>query len=113
MKFIGNAFSLQMLSEPLATINVEMVLREDVPFNECESVIGHQELADHLGVDMNRRNLKLSPSDTLYVAQFVGGRLPEGTTLLDADQLGLITFYKVEVLYYPNCLVKPNPNIYY
>jgi hypothetical protein len=113
MNFIGNAFSLQMLTEHLATVNVEMVLREDIPFNECESVIGHQDLADHLGVPMDRRTLKLSTGDVLYVAQFVGGRLPEGTSMLDADQMGLIIFYKVTVLYYPQCLPKPNPKIYY
>lgn len=35
-----------------------------------------------LGVAYNRVNLKLKPGDVLYVAQLVGGRLPEGTTTL-------------------------------
>lgn len=111
MKFIGNAFSLQMLTNPLANISVKQVLREDVPFKDCESVIGHQDLADYLDVEMHRRDLKLSETDTLYVAQFTGGRLPEGTTYLDAEQMGWIKFFKIEVSY-PPITDKTNPFYY-
>ena len=98
MNYLGNAFSLQMLQDDFATVDVTTVEKHEIPSN-CESVIGHQDLADYLGVPMNRVNLKLSRKDTLYVAQFTGGRLPEGTTMLDADQQGMLKFYCITVEY--------------
>ena len=98
-KIIGNAFSLQMLMDTLATIHVTPVQKEDIPFSECESAIGHQDLADHLGVPMNRINTKLDADDVLYVAQFMGGRLPEGTTILEAEQMGKLVFFQITVSY--------------
>ena len=98
-KIIGNAFSLQMLMDTLATIHVTPIQKEDIPFNDCESAIGHQDLADHLGVPMNRVNTKLNVDDTLYVAQFMGGRLAEGTTILEAEQMGKLVFFEITVQY--------------
>ncbi len=46
------------------------------------SAIGHADTARVLGVPMNRVNVSLRKGDTAYVAQLVGGRLPEGTTTL-------------------------------
>jgi hypothetical protein len=115
-KIIGNAFSLQMLLDPIANISVNPIAKEDIPFNECESAIGHQDLADYLNVPMNRVNTKLSNKDTLYVAQFMGGRLPEGTTMLDAEKLGLLQFFEITVSYpaieYMAQLVLENPEDY-
>lgn len=99
-KIIGNAFSLQMLMDPLATIQVSPIQKEDIPFQDCESVIGHQDLADYLSVPMNRTDLKLSNADVLYVAQFMGGRLPEGTTILEAEQMGKLVFFEITVQYH-------------
>jgi hypothetical protein len=98
-KIIGNAFSLQMLIDTVANIQVDPIAKEEIAFNECESAIGHQDLADHLNVPMNRTNIKLSSKDTLYVAQFTGGRLPEGTTMLQAEQMGLLQYFKIGVSY--------------
>jgi len=98
-KIIGNAFSLQMLIDPIANISINPIAKEDIPFDQCESAIGHQDLADHLGVPMNRVNTKLSNKDVLYVAQFMGGRLPEGTTMLDAEKLGLLQFFEITISY--------------
>lgn len=98
MNYLGNAFSLQMLQDGFATINVAPVSKEEIPA-DCVSVIGHQDLADHLGVPMNRVNLKLSRKDNLYVAQFMGGRLPEGISLLDAEQMGAIEYFRIDVEY--------------
>jgi hypothetical protein len=98
-KIIGNAFSLQMLIDSVATIEVVPIKKEHINFNECQSAIGHQDLADHLGVPMNRINVKLSNKDTLYVAQFMGGRLPEGTTILQAEEIGLLQFFEITVSY--------------
>lgn len=46
------------------------------------SAIGHQDTANVLGVQCNRCNVHLAKGDTAYIAQLVGGRLPEGTTTL-------------------------------
>ena len=98
-KIIGNAFSLQMLIDSFADIQVSPINKKEIPFDECESAIGHQDLADHLNVAMNRTNIKLSNKDILYVAQFTGGRLPEGTTMLQAEQMGLLQFFEITVSY--------------
>ncbi len=115
-KIIGNAFSLQMLLDPIATIMVNPIAKEDIPFEQCESAIGHQDLADYLNVPMNRTNTKLSNRDTLYVAQFMGGRLPEGTTMLEAEQMGLLHFFEITVSYpaieYLGKMILENPENY-
>lgn len=61
------------------------------------SVVGHQDLANILGVEYNRASLRLEEGDELYVAQVTGGRLPEGTTTLpDGVE---IRFFHVRVVY--------------
>jgi hypothetical protein len=64
-------------------------------FSECISIIGHQDLANILGVPMNRESIKLDSGDTLIVAQVMGGRLPEGSTTLPEGVK--IQFLKVTV----------------
>lgn len=91
MNYIGNAFSLQMLdtSAPYYSyyISVVPVNPEAIP-EESISCIGHPDTAAvvsaELGRDIpvNRINVHLQQGDTLYVAQLVGGRLPEGATRL-------------------------------
>ena len=46
------------------------------------SAVGHKDTAAVLGVDCNRIEVKLQKGDTAYIAQLMGGRLPEGTTTL-------------------------------
>lgn len=78
--YIANAFSLQMLTlDEAHTIKVEPT--DNFP-SDSISVVGHPDTARILGVSFNRVNLKLKKGDTLYVAQLVGGRLPEGATTL-------------------------------
>ncbi len=81
--FISNAFSLQMLNSD-AMISVEEISEED--FNNvkstAKSVVGHEDTANVLGVEFNRENITLNKGDVLYVAQIIGGRLPEGATTL-------------------------------
>lgn len=60
------------------------------------SAIGHQDTANILGVPMNRCNVSLKKGDVAYVAQLVGGRLPEGSTTLP-DGFSF-TYWKVTVL---------------
>lgn len=76
--FLLNAFSLQMVDVP-CNVHFEEV---DVLPDGLTSAIGHQDTANVLGVPMNRVNVHLSKGDTAYVAQLIGGRLPEGTTTL-------------------------------
>ena len=97
MEYLGNAFSLQMLEHPMANIEVCEIDKSEVPFDSATSIIGHADLANILGVKTNRVNTKLKDGDVLYVAQYVGGRLPEGmTTLPDGAE---IKFYKVTISY--------------
>lgn len=89
MLYLGNAFSLQMLDCSTAhTISVKPISVKDVKTAGFISVVGHPDtaaiLTDLLGKDVqcNRASIKLTQSDTLIVAQIVGGRLPAGTTKL-------------------------------
>ena len=82
MVYISNAFSLQMIGGSSYDLHVEEVSREDVPFVEAHSVVGHADTANILGVKFNRESVTLKEGDVLYVAQIVGGRLPEGATTL-------------------------------
>ena len=94
--FLANAFSLQMCKEFPANISVETL--ENTPnLSECISVIGHQDLANILGVPMNRQSIQLEKNDVLIVAQVMGGRLPEGSTTLPEGVK--IQFVEVTVAY--------------
>ena len=97
--YLGNAFSLQMVADNAIICKVE-VSPEQVPVN-AESIIGHKDTAavvsTILGRDVpcNRASVMLSDEDVLYVAQVVGGRLPEGaTTIPDGMEL---KFYRITV----------------
>lgn len=79
MAYLLNAFSIQMLSEFPATVTFEEV--ESLP-QGLESAVGHADTANVLGVPMRRINVSLHKGETAYVAQLVGGRLPEGATTL-------------------------------
>lgn len=89
MTLLGNAFSLQMLDLTEGTsVDFVPVTKEEVAQSGFQSVIGHQDTANVLtsllGVEvpMNRVSVRITPEDTLYVAQVTGGRLPEGATTL-------------------------------
>ena len=85
-KYLANAFSIQMLSRP-ATVRFDEIDATEVPA-DVESAVGHADtaavLTNMLGfeVPMNRAFVTLDENTELYVAQLVGGRLPEGTTTL-------------------------------
>ena len=81
-KFIGNAFSLQIIKDFPATVKVEECGKDEALSPDNVSVVGHPDTAAVLGVKFNRVNLKLYKKDVLYVAQLMGGRLPEGSTTL-------------------------------
>lgn len=90
-----NAFSLQMLDEFPCKLNIEDIDESEINDN-IYSVIGHQDTANVLGVPMRRINIRLHKGDTAYVAQLVGGRLPEGCTTLPEGFS--FKFFKIEIL---------------
>ena len=77
--YLVNAFSLQMVREFPCTIQVNEV--RNLPVGLI-SAIGHADTAAVLRVPMNRVTVKLNKGESIYVAQLIGGRLPEGTTSL-------------------------------
>lgn len=102
MNYLSNAFSLQMLD--LASANmIKVTPVEDsssiisaVKAGEIVSTVGHEDLANLLGVPFNRVSLSLTRGDILYVAQVTGGRLPLGCTTLPKG-IG-ITLVRVEIV---------------
>nr|DAS76579.1 MAG TPA: DNA binding protein [Caudoviricetes sp.] len=86
MNYIANAFSLQMVPSDHIILCTD-ISPEEVP-RTVKSCIGHTDTAAivsaMLGFEIpaNRESITLKSGDYLYVAQVVGGRLPEGTTTL-------------------------------
>lgn len=78
-QYIGNAFSLQMLDAFPCSVSIIEV--DSFP-KDAISVVGHADTANILGVAFNRVSVTLHEGDVLYVAQVIGGRLPEGCTTL-------------------------------
>ena len=100
MNILSNAFSIQMLENFPANVHVEQIEASNIP-TDVISCIGHADtanvLSDMLGFNIpcNRQSVTIDKNTILYVAQVVGGRLPEGaTTLPDGYN---IKFFKVSV----------------
>ena len=103
MDYLGNAFSLQMLDvNTPCYISVYPVGPKCIPIGII-SCIGHPDTAAVVSAELgcvvpaNRISVHLHPGDTLYVAQLVGGRLPEGATKLPEGFT--IKYLKVSILY--------------
>lgn len=90
MKYISNAFSLNMLSQKNATIKTREVTLEEAKelAPKSYSVVGHSDVAAVMSANLgqpvacNRASVLLQPGDDLLVGQYVGPRLPEGCTEL-------------------------------
>lgn len=103
MLYLSNALSLQMLDTTKATtVSIKPISIDDIKTAGFVSVVGHPDtaavLTDMLGkkVKCKKASITLKPTDTLIVAQIVGGRLPAGTTKLpDGFKL---QFLKVTIL---------------
>ena len=105
MKYLSNAFSLQMVTDHLENgVNIhaetaDMAEVAEAMVDGAKSAIGHTDTAavvsNMLGqnVPAQRVNISLAKGDILYVAQLTGGRLPEGSTTLPEGFS--ITFVKV------------------
>jgi hypothetical protein len=96
---LGNAFSIQMLAglkEVGDEVTVKFRLVEKPEnFDAFESSVGHQDTANLLGVPMVRSNTRLNAGEEMLIAQFMGGRLPEGATSLPEGIT--LAFVKAEV----------------
>ena len=85
-KYLVNAFSIQMLQKG-GLVKFNEIAPEDIPA-DVVSAVGHADtaavLSNMLGfeVPMNRMNISLDEDTEIYVAQLIGGRLPEGSTTL-------------------------------
>lgn len=94
--YLLNAFSLQMIAGDIpmgeaVKVSFEKIERETARTILAEgftSAIGHADFAAVIGselgmtVAMNRVNVSLKAGESAIVAQYVGGRLPEGATAL-------------------------------
>ena len=95
MKYLLNAFSLQMIEDIApCDISIREVFNPDL--SELKSCVGHIDTANMLGVDYNRQNVSLKKGDFAIVAQVTGGILPEGCTKLPENVK--FKFYQVEVI---------------
>jgi hypothetical protein len=90
--YLLNAFSIQMLSDYPCEVAFEEV---DALPEGLTSAIGHPDTAAVLGVEFNRMNVNLKRGDVAYVAQILGGRLPEGCTKLPENFF--MKYFKVTV----------------
>lgn len=105
MLYVSSAFSLNMLDGKEHNLKV-VPLSDEEAYNLIQdksfvSIIGHQDTAaiisTLLGKDVAycRRNTSLTADDTMLVGQYIGPRLPEGTTTLPEN--ARIEFYYVEI----------------
>ena len=99
--YLCNAFSLAMLQDGEALVQVQPITIEQVRSFYLQSAVGHQGAADYyaqlLGFEVacNRINLKLKAGHILIVGQ-IQGRLPEGT-ILESAEMPPIQWLKVEI----------------
>lgn len=99
--YLGNAFSGQMIQDD-ALIRKVRVTPEEVAAAEWESCIGHPDTANVVAgilgkeVTCQRVSISLSKGDVLYVAQVMGGRLPEGCTTLPDGMTIVFDRYTIE-----------------
>lgn len=97
-----NAFSVQMLNNFDTLIQFKEISKDEaaelLQNNEFESYIGHSDTVTvinnelNIGAMLQRKFAKINSDDILVIAQFVGGRLPEGCCKLpDNIELKYIT----------------------
>lgn len=78
MKYISNAFSPKMLkSNTKQRIKIEPSSYREIQEEKLElvSAIGHQQIANILGIEKNRINIQLEKNDILYVVQGYGNSI--------------------------------------
>ena len=106
MNYLTNAFSLQMLPNVDMLASIVQIDPSEVPA-DVVSAIGHPDTAVVVSnilrreIPVNRVSISLQPGDVLYVAQLVGGRLPEGATTLPEGFSLRFIMVKVAPMSYP------------
>ena len=107
MNYLSNAFSLNMFRnmDDVQFLRIKSITPKDIPSKEVISVVGHKDMAtilsDMLGFEVayNRASLSLNDGDIIYVAQYVGPRLPEGATILPEN--AEIKFFEIKLPHNP------------
>lgn len=106
-----NALTLNALHELFdyldeCNLSIRKLQIVDMPFDNCISYIGHKDLVEivkneaakfgkSVNINFNRESYKYSPGDVLYIIQYIGDRLPEGTKELPAN--AKLKYFKVTV----------------
>ena len=84
MQYISNSFSPKMLTGKKNTVSFKTISAEK--FNKeilhSKSIIGHQKLADLIGVEANRESVHLKHGDKVYCVLAKANRLPESHELV-------------------------------
>ena len=89
--YIVNAFSINMVKDFPVNIEIERfgesstisdLAKEYIRTGNAKSCIGHKVTADILELPLNRETVTVNSGDYLLLAQYIGERLPEGTTIL-------------------------------
>lgn len=96
MKYVGNAFSLQMVDDGYFKVTTITKKEFDKEKKDAKSIMGHPDMAYVHGCSYNRETIKMSVGDVLIVAQVISGRLPEGIKYLPPDVK--IGYKKVEIV---------------
>lgn len=90
MNYIANSFSPKMLSGKKNIVSFKTISEQQ--FNKqilhSKSIIGHEELAQMVGVEANRESISLQHGDTVYCVLAKANRLPENHSFIkDKDSL--------------------------
>jgi hypothetical protein len=98
MIYLCNAFSLQMVdTKDLPRVRFSSTQPAWIELKNATSAIGHDDLAEYLGVKKQRIQVKLTDGDELLIAQVTRGRLPEGTTEVPDLEPGDISWVRVQL----------------
>lgn len=96
-KYVGNAFSFQMLKGKSGGLNWEEIpktkFQEEI--QDAKSCIGNTDISKILGIEYNREPICLKDRDILYLCQLYGKKLPIGATKLPKDCN--LKYIKVEI----------------
>lgn len=92
MNYLGNSFSLNMLANKSVNIHIRPLEVWPGLWKKAKSMfqicVGHADIARIISgligeeIPVCRDTISLKPGDCLWVAQYIGPRLPEGTTTL-------------------------------
>ena len=103
-KYIGNAFSINMIPED-GLLSVKTITKAQFikAGNHSKSIIGHPEIAKLFGLPLNRESITLKKGDMLYVVmpqnrQKVDEIVPSGTTYEFVPESEGYTYKVLQVL---------------